>query len=95
MALYYSYYGKHHGLWGHAAVAYGVGAIPFVLPRESLRSPCELHQLTRSCFSVYNRRAPFRSLRSLGSSPPLLRHENTGGLGGVPQFPISPEEVDT
>jgi len=29
IALYYNYYGKHHGIWGHMAVAFGVGAIPY------------------------------------------------------------------
>ncbi|MBN2599242.1 MAG: UbiA family prenyltransferase [Candidatus Thermoplasmatota archaeon] len=29
IGLYYNYYGKHHGLVGHMAVAFGVGAIPY------------------------------------------------------------------
>ena len=29
VGLYYNYYGKHHGIWGHIAVAFGVGAIPY------------------------------------------------------------------
>jgi 4-hydroxybenzoate polyprenyltransferase len=29
IGLYYNYYGKHHGLFGHMAVAFGVGAIPY------------------------------------------------------------------
>lgn len=29
VGLYYNYYGKHHGIFGHMAVAFGVGAIPF------------------------------------------------------------------
>jgi geranylgeranylglycerol-phosphate geranylgeranyltransferase len=29
VGLYYNYYGKHHGLVGHMAVAVGVGAIPY------------------------------------------------------------------
>lgn len=28
IGIYYNYYGKHHGIWGHVAVAYGVGMIP-------------------------------------------------------------------
>ena len=29
MAVYYNHWGKKHGLWGHTAVAFGVGAIPY------------------------------------------------------------------
>lgn len=29
IGLYYNYYGKHHGIFGHMAVAFGVGAIPY------------------------------------------------------------------
>lgn len=29
VGLYYNYYGKYHGIFGHIAVAYGVGAIPY------------------------------------------------------------------
>jgi geranylgeranylglycerol-phosphate geranylgeranyltransferase len=29
VGLYYNYYGKHHGIFGHMAVAFGVGAIPY------------------------------------------------------------------
>jgi 4-hydroxybenzoate polyprenyltransferase len=29
IAVYYNHLGKKHGLWGHAAVAFGVGAIPY------------------------------------------------------------------
>jgi 4-hydroxybenzoate polyprenyltransferase len=29
IGVYYNHYGKKHGLWGHAAVAFGVGAIPY------------------------------------------------------------------
>ncbi|KYK24064.1 4-hydroxybenzoate polyprenyltransferase [Thermoplasmatales archaeon SM1-50] len=41
IALYYNYYGKHHGLAGHMAVAVGVGAIPYwgglaVFPNQPL-----------------------------------------------------------
>ncbi|PNX53208.1 MAG: 4-hydroxybenzoate polyprenyltransferase [Thermoplasmata archaeon M9B2D] len=41
IGLYYNYYGKHHGLIGHMAVAFGVGAIPYwgglaVFPNQPL-----------------------------------------------------------
>jgi geranylgeranylglycerol-phosphate geranylgeranyltransferase len=41
IGLYYNYYGKHHGLVGHMAVAFGVGAIPYwgglaVFPNQPL-----------------------------------------------------------
>lgn len=41
VGLYYNYYGKHHGLVGHMAVAIGVGAIPYwgglaVFPNQPL-----------------------------------------------------------
>jgi len=41
IGLYYNYYGKHHGLVGHMAVAIGVGAIPYwgalaVFPNQPL-----------------------------------------------------------
>jgi geranylgeranylglycerol-phosphate geranylgeranyltransferase len=41
IGLYYNYYGKHHGLVGHMAVAFGVGAIPYwgglaVFPHQPL-----------------------------------------------------------
>jgi geranylgeranylglycerol-phosphate geranylgeranyltransferase len=41
IGLYYNYYGKHHGLVGHMAVAFGVGAIPYwggiaVFPEQPL-----------------------------------------------------------
>jgi geranylgeranylglycerol-phosphate geranylgeranyltransferase len=41
IGLYYNYYGKHHGLFGHMAVAFGVGAIPYwgglaVFPNQPL-----------------------------------------------------------
>ena len=41
IALYYNYYGKHHGIIGHMAVAFGVGAIPYwgglaVFPNQPL-----------------------------------------------------------
>ncbi|MBN1281126.1 MAG: UbiA family prenyltransferase [Candidatus Thermoplasmatota archaeon] len=41
IGLYYNYYGKHHGLIGHMAVAFGVGAIPYwgglaVFPEQPL-----------------------------------------------------------
>jgi geranylgeranylglycerol-phosphate geranylgeranyltransferase len=41
VGLYYNYYGKHHGLVGHMAVAFGVGAIPYwggiaVFPNQPL-----------------------------------------------------------
>jgi geranylgeranylglycerol-phosphate geranylgeranyltransferase len=29
IGLYYNYYGKHHGIFGHMAVAFGVGSIPY------------------------------------------------------------------
>jgi geranylgeranylglycerol-phosphate geranylgeranyltransferase len=29
VGLYYNYYGKHHGIFGHMAVAIGVGSIPY------------------------------------------------------------------
>lgn len=29
IGLYYNYYGKHHGIFGHISVAIGVGAIPY------------------------------------------------------------------
>jgi len=29
VGLYYNYYGKHHGIFGHMAVAFGVGSIPY------------------------------------------------------------------
>ncbi|MEF8848635.1 MAG: UbiA family prenyltransferase [Candidatus Thermoplasmatota archaeon] len=29
ISLYYNYYGKYHGIFGHMAVAFGVGAIPY------------------------------------------------------------------
>lgn len=29
IGLYYNYYGKHHGIFGHMAVAFAVGAIPY------------------------------------------------------------------
>ncbi|MEF8849037.1 MAG: UbiA family prenyltransferase [Candidatus Thermoplasmatota archaeon] len=29
ISLYYNYFGKHHGIFGHMAVAFGVGAIPY------------------------------------------------------------------
>jgi geranylgeranylglycerol-phosphate geranylgeranyltransferase len=28
IGIYYNHYGKYHGIWGHVAVAYGVGMIP-------------------------------------------------------------------
>jgi geranylgeranylglycerol-phosphate geranylgeranyltransferase len=41
IGLYYNYYGKHHGIIGHMAVAFGVGAIPYwgglaVFPNQPL-----------------------------------------------------------
>jgi 4-hydroxybenzoate polyprenyltransferase len=41
IGLYYNYYGKHHGIVGHMAVAFGVGAIPYwgglaVFPNQPL-----------------------------------------------------------
>lgn len=41
IGLYYNYYGKHHGLIGHMAVAFGVGSIPYwgglaVFPNQPL-----------------------------------------------------------
>ena len=29
VATCYNYYGKYHGIWGHIAVAFGVGSIPY------------------------------------------------------------------
>jgi 4-hydroxybenzoate polyprenyltransferase len=41
LGLYYNYYGKHHGIFGHMAVAFAVGAIPYwgglaVFPNQPL-----------------------------------------------------------